>query len=181
MWLSHPAFLRASNWSGLPVLQSVDRSSHSTWALAIGQADTVRMATPDMAATDRTPVSLVGRAAHCNFAVQCAQDAEVQAVDTWEEDTLEEVGDTPEEEAGDTRGGDTLEAGVGVVPWTLVLPVTAGSLDSHVLYCFIAEFRPGPLKYCGSRLSGLLSADVLCVILCVVCVIELLSDRSCPC
>ena len=118
MWLSHPAFLRASNWSGLPVLPSVDGSSHSTWALAIGQADTVRMATPDMAATDRTPVSLVGRAARCNFAVQRAQDAEVQAVDTQEEDTLGEVGDTPEEEAGDTRGGDTLEAGVGVVPWT---------------------------------------------------------------
>ena len=94
----------------------------------------MRMATPDMAATDRTPVSLVGRAAHCNFAVQCAQDAEVQAVDTRMEDTLGEVGDTPEEEAGDTWGGDTLEAGVGVVPWTLVLPVTAESLDSHVLY-----------------------------------------------
>ena len=46
-----PCVLMGINWSGLPVLQSVDGSSHSTWALAIGQADTVRMATPDMAAT----------------------------------------------------------------------------------------------------------------------------------
>ena len=31
----------------------------------------------------------------------------------------EEVEDTLKEETGDTLGGDTLEAGVAVVPWTL--------------------------------------------------------------
>ena len=79
------------------------------------------MATPDTAATDRTPVSLVGRAACCNFAVQRAQDAEVQAGDTWEEDTLEEAGDTleeavdtPEEEAGDTWGEIPWRQGWGL-------------------------------------------------------------------
>ena len=36
------------------------------------------------------------------------------------EDTQEEeVEDTQEEDTGDTLGGDTLEVGAAVVPWTL--------------------------------------------------------------
>ena len=70
MWLSHAGVLQVSNWPGLLVPQSVDVSFHLAWALAMGQADIVHMATSDMAATDHTPVAAsVGRAARCNFAV----------------------------------------------------------------------------------------------------------------